>query len=200
MACHARLAPSPPSNVPVAFRALRPCVRVTPRLVRSHVLPPSLADPLPTHERLILFPSVAPLRPLPSTSCAKSRIAAESCGPPSHPRTVNFLQNGNAHVGLLLPLGITFYSSLTPLETFTVFPSELNKVQVSNGVTARSERCVERAVALPRLNVNPRNHRFFIIPYPFVLSNTPTKYRSPHIAATARGFALFVPCALQRYY
>lgn len=38
-------------------------------------------------------------------------------------------------------------------------------------------------------NVNPRNHRFFIIPYPFVLSNTPTKYRSSYTATAARGFA-----------
>jgi len=31
-------------------------------------------------ERSVCFPSVAPLRPLPSTSCAKSRIAVTSCG------------------------------------------------------------------------------------------------------------------------
>jgi len=60
-------------------------------------------------------------------------------------------------------------------------------------------------------NVNLSNHRFFIIPYPFVLSNTPlcavaspniqletalmstrhkhTKYRSSYTATAARGFA-----------
>ena len=37
-----------------------PCVRVHPRLARNHVLPPSLADPLPAHERLILFPQLRP--------------------------------------------------------------------------------------------------------------------------------------------
>ena len=43
-----------------------------------HQWPPRIADV--GNERLILLPSVAPLRPFPSTSCAKSRIAAELCG------------------------------------------------------------------------------------------------------------------------
>ena len=54
--CHALRTPFPPMNVFFSVRVLRPCVRVHPRLARSHVLPPSFAD----GERLILFPSVAP--------------------------------------------------------------------------------------------------------------------------------------------
>ena len=45
-----------------------------------------------THPRMFrLLSERCALRKLKSTSCAKSRTAAELCGPPSHPGTVNSL-------------------------------------------------------------------------------------------------------------
>ena len=85
---------------------------------------------------------------------------------------------------------------IPPLETWTVLDSIVSTVKVSNGVqsmfsngvTARSERCVERAVAQwkascqriarSRLNVNPRSNRFLIGTYPFVLIKASAKSRS----------------------
>ncbi len=64
-------------NVFFSVRVLRPCVRVHPRLARWNVLLSRFADPLPTHERLILFPSVAPLRPFPSTEDAMEGLASQ---------------------------------------------------------------------------------------------------------------------------
>ena len=54
-----------------------PYIDFHPRLARWNVLLSRFADPLPTHERLILFPSVAPLRPFPSTEDAMEGLASQ---------------------------------------------------------------------------------------------------------------------------
>ncbi len=75
-------------------RTLSPCVSIglLPRhkarkrdVVVGHDGLSRQMPPLPTLERSVCFPSVAPLRPRSSTPCAKSRTAAESCGPLTHP-------------------------------------------------------------------------------------------------------------------
>ena len=48
MACHVRCPPYPPSNVPFAFRALRPCVCVHPRLAQVPAMAVTSCGP-PSH-------------------------------------------------------------------------------------------------------------------------------------------------------